>query len=94
MQRTEQNRARVRLALDVTRDLPGARIRVTGAMVRRSTSEVSLTPRDVWRTEIEAPPGAALTFELADASGRVVLRHVEGVFESDGRNNHQNGRAA
>jgi thioredoxin-like negative regulator of GroEL len=81
MQRTERNPARVRLALDVTRDLAGARIRVSYGNVPAIDKEVSLTPRDVWRTEIDAPPGAAVTFEVADVSGRVVLRHVEGVFD-------------
>ena len=91
LQRTEQNPARVRLALDVTRDLPGARIRVTGATGPAFDQKVSLTPRDVWRTEIAAPPGAALTFELADASGRVVLRHVEGVFDRMAATNTRTG---
>ena len=50
---------RLRLALDVTRDIPDARIVVTQEGRRRARHEASpLSPRDVWRAEVAAsrPP--------------------------------------
>jgi hypothetical protein len=75
MERTDPTH--VKLALDVTGSLPGARI-----VVRRGSSvaldaRVTLSPREVWRGEIDAPAADRVTFELADQSGGLLLRHVE-----------------
>lgn len=81
MQRTAEDPGRVHLAVDATRDFPGARIRVSSGDVTALDRTVSLDPRAVWRAEVAAPRGSPVAFELSDASGRVVLRHVEGVFD-------------
>lgn len=71
----------VRLALDATRDIPDARLTVRHGSVTAMDAQVSVSPREVWRGEIDAPPGAAVTFQVADRTGRVVLTHTENVFD-------------
>lgn len=69
--------ARLRFALDVTRDLPDARITLkTGDAV--ASSVVTLSPREVWRKEIA---GSSFSFELADRQGQVLLSQVDGTFD-------------
>jgi tetratricopeptide (TPR) repeat protein len=73
---------RVRLALDVARDLPEARISARHGTTTAIDTRVTLSPREVWRAELdEVPAGAPVTFELADAAGEVVLVHTENVFD-------------
>jgi tetratricopeptide (TPR) repeat protein len=81
MVRDERNAGRVRLALDVTRELVGARVAATSSGARMLDTRLTLSPDHVWRAEVEAAPGSPVTFELTDGAGRVVLRHVEGVFD-------------
>lgn len=72
----------VRLALDVTRDLPDARIVVRHGSTTAIDLRVALTPNAVWRQDVrDVPVGAPVTFELTDASGAIVLTHTEGVFD-------------
>ena len=72
----------VRIALDVTRDMPDARIKVRSGTATAIDRQVTLSPREVWRDEVdEASPGAAVTFELADAAGHIVMLHTENVFD-------------
>jgi tetratricopeptide (TPR) repeat protein len=71
----------IRIALDVTRDLPDARLTVRQG-TRTSLSEtVRLSPREVWRKDLDNVTGAPVTFELIDASGAPVLVHTENVFD-------------
>jgi tetratricopeptide (TPR) repeat protein len=72
---------RVRIALDVTRDLPGARIKVHQGSTASLDTTVTLSPRDVWRTNLDNVTSAPVTFELVDASGTPVLVHTENVFD-------------
>ena len=72
----------VRLALDVTRDLPGARIVVRHGSTTAIDLRVALTPNAVWRQDLrDVPVGTPVTFELTDDSGAIVLTHTEGVFD-------------
>lgn len=77
----ERKTGRVALALDVTRDLPGARIKVRQGATTALDTTVTLSPRDVWRADIEKVTAAPVTFELIDASGTPVLVHTENVFD-------------
>jgi tetratricopeptide (TPR) repeat protein len=71
---------RVRLALDVTRNLTGARVRVWRGDVTAIDTPVTVSPREVWRTDLDEVP-APVTFELTDVDGRIVLHHTEGVYD-------------
>ena len=91
MARDERNPARVKISLDVTRDVPGARIVATAQGAAAIDSRVSLSPHAVWRGDIDAAPGSPVTFELTDDAGRVLLRHVEGVFDRMAADGAQTG---
>jgi tetratricopeptide (TPR) repeat protein len=72
----------VQIALDVTWDMPDARVKVRFGTTTAVNTHVPLSPRDVWRVEVvDVTPGAAVTFELADAPGHVALLHTENVFD-------------
>jgi len=72
----------VQIALDVTRDMPDARVKVRFGTTTVIDRQVPVSPREVWRAEVdEVTPRAAVTFELADAPGHVVLLHTENVFD-------------
>jgi tetratricopeptide (TPR) repeat protein len=81
MTRSQQTPSEVRLALDVTLDLADARLKVGYGSVNLIDRKLSLSPREVWRAQVDAPPGVGLTFELTDAAGHTVLRHEENVFD-------------
>ena len=68
---------RWRLSLDVTRDLPDARLRIEVGGHGESLVQ-SLSPREVWRREVT---GSTLTFELADREGTVLLRQKDSEFD-------------
>ncbi len=66
------------VALNVTRAFPGATVRVEPG----TAVTVSLDPATTWRHRFTGlPPGARGTLTIADASGRVVLRHTEGTYD-------------
>jgi tetratricopeptide (TPR) repeat protein len=67
---------RVRLALDVTRDLPDAHVRVKAGEVDEIVQ--TLSPREVWRKEIDA---SSFSIELEDRLGNLLLRHKDGTFD-------------
>jgi tetratricopeptide (TPR) repeat protein len=72
---------RVTLALDVTRDIPGARLVVrqqTRTLLDRTTN---LSPRDVWRATLDDVTGDPVTFEVTDGNGAPVLAHTENRFD-------------
>lgn len=73
--------SRMTLALDVTRDMPDAHLRVRQGTTQVLDRPVSLSPRDVWRTTIENLTGAPVTFELLDATGKTALIHTENTFD-------------
>jgi tetratricopeptide (TPR) repeat protein len=71
----------VRIALDVTRDLPDAHVIIGGATPVLDT-RVSLSPRETWRWEGEEPSGHTdIRFEVSDAAGQPVMTHREGHFD-------------
>ena len=72
---------RVRLALDVTRDVPDARLTVRSGTTTLKQARATLTPREVWRQDVTAPAGSTVTFEVADAKGTVVLTHTENALD-------------
>jgi tetratricopeptide (TPR) repeat protein len=80
IERTTPTRAR--LALDVTRDMPGAHVRVRFGDTATTALDttLSLSPRAVWRTDAIDVTSAPVTFELTDAGGQVVLTHTEKTF--------------
>jgi tetratricopeptide (TPR) repeat protein len=77
MERTSPTR--VRLALDVTRDID-ARLIVRDGTIAALDTRVTLTPREPWRAELDVSAGP-VTFELTDAAGHVLLVHTENVFD-------------
>jgi tetratricopeptide (TPR) repeat protein len=72
---------RIGLALDVTRNIPDARLTVRSGDASTMQARANLTPREVWRRELDAPQGSDMTFEITDARGKVVLTHTEHVFD-------------
>jgi tetratricopeptide (TPR) repeat protein len=78
MERTAAGR--MRIALDVTREMPDVHIRIRQGPTIHVDTDAALSPREVWRADVAAasPP---MTFELTDASGFGVLRHVEHAFD-------------
>jgi len=71
----------VRLALDVTRDLPDAHLTITGATLPFD-GRVSLSPRETWRWEGDDPSGKTpIRLDVADANGQPVISHTENHFD-------------
>lgn len=63
------------------RATPGAQVRILdGERVLRA-EKADLTPERTWSTEIASPPADALTFELRDAAGAILMRHTEGHYD-------------
>ena len=70
----------VRLALDVTRDLPDAHVTINGATLAFD-GRVSLSPRETWRWEGDDPSGKTpLQPDVTDANGQPVISHTENHF--------------
>jgi tetratricopeptide (TPR) repeat protein len=67
----------LRVALDVTRDLPDAHLKLKVGDGEQSIVQ-SLSPREVWRREIT---GSSFSLELADRAGQVLLSHTDGKFD-------------
>jgi hypothetical protein len=74
---------RVRVAVDVTRRVPDARIRIFSGDDRSAAhaGRASLSPDDVWRLTDVAVSAAPVTIEVSDASGNVLVRHTEQSFD-------------
>ncbi len=72
---------RMRLALDPARELPDAHIAVRQDGKALLNTTASLSPREVWRTELAAPTPEAVTIELSDAGGAAVLQHTERQYD-------------
>ncbi|MFL6279365.1 MAG: DUF5107 domain-containing protein, partial [Vicinamibacterales bacterium] len=70
----------VRIALDVTHDLPEAQLSIQGA-ASAFDRRLSLSPRDTWRWEGEAGSGSTVHFDVRDANGQPVLSHTENHFD-------------
>jgi hypothetical protein len=72
---------RVRIALDVTREIPDARVVLTHQGVSLIDSKIGLTPREVWRAEISVPTAEPAVFGVSDSAGRMLIEHREKVFD-------------
>ena len=72
---------RVKVALDVTHDVPDARIVIRNATTTLANATLSLTPRETWRQQVDAPRGSTITFEMTDSKGTVLLTHTEHTFD-------------
>jgi tetratricopeptide (TPR) repeat protein len=73
--------ARVRIALDPTRDIPDAQIIVKYGNSTATDTRVSLSPRAVWRTELDNVPAEPITIAVFDSRGGTVLKHTENIFD-------------
>ena len=79
MERTDPSR--VRIALDVTRDIPDARITLNYGNSPSTDIRVSLSPRASWRTELDNVSTAPVTIVVSDSHGATVLKHTENTFD-------------
>jgi tetratricopeptide (TPR) repeat protein len=70
----------VRIALDVTRELPNARVDIQGA-TSAFNQRVSLSPRDTWRWEGDTANASAVRFDVSDENGKPVISHTENHFD-------------
>lgn len=84
--------ARVTLALDVTREFPGARVNIRGGRLT-APAALTMSPREVWRADVDAA-AEPVTFELIDRDGTVILAHTENVFDSTPASGTQYGPSA
>jgi tetratricopeptide (TPR) repeat protein len=72
---------RLRLALDVTRNIPDARVVVTHKGATVIDTKVALSPRDVWRAEVGVPTADPAVLGVFDTAGRAVIEHREQTFD-------------
>ncbi|MEO6237962.1 MAG: DUF5107 domain-containing protein, partial [Vicinamibacterales bacterium] len=72
---------RVRLALDVTREISDAHVLVTNAGGSAIDTHITLSPREVWRAEVSVPTADPAMFRVTDGAGRVVIAHREQTFD-------------
>ena len=74
--------AKLSLGLNVTHDVPGARVRVQQEGRALLDAGVTLSPRETWRQTVGGLRGPApWTFELLDASGHVLLGQTENRYD-------------
>lgn len=70
----------VRIALDVTRDVPDAHVTIHGT-ASAFDQRVTLSPRDVWRWEGDANDASAIRIDVTGANGRAIISHSENHFD-------------
>src|SRR5262245_35367477 len=71
----------VRIALDVTREVPDAHLTVNGA-TSTFNGRVSLSPRETWRWEGDTVTGnTPVRVDVTDGSGHPVISHTENRFD-------------
>ncbi len=71
----------MRIALDVTRDLPDAHLTINGPTSALDV-RVSLSPRETWRWEGDVVSGnAPVRLDVTDGSGQPVISHTENQFD-------------
>ena len=74
--------AQLSLGLNVTHDVPGARIRVRQEGRTLLDSGVTLSPGKTWRQTVDGLRGPApWTFDLVDGSGHTLLTHTDGRYD-------------
>lgn len=70
------------VALNVTKDLPNASLKILKGDATAAAATVSLSPRKVFtRIFPGLPADATYTVDLRDGSGKVLLRHTEGQYD-------------
>jgi len=79
MERTAPSR--VRIGLGVTRDIPDAHITLQYGKSTAMDTQLNLSPREVWRTELDNVPSEPATIVVSDSLGATVLRHTEKTFD-------------
>jgi len=63
-------------------DIKQAQMRVLDGSRVLLEGRADLSPAETWKKKVSiADPGHRYTFELADASGRILLRHTEGEYD-------------
>jgi tetratricopeptide (TPR) repeat protein len=67
--------------LNVNHGIPDASVRILAGGKVLYASRASLAPEKMFHQSLPDPPLAKCTFELADASGRVLLTHTEEQFD-------------
>ncbi|MDE3165393.1 MAG: DUF5107 domain-containing protein, partial [Acidobacteriota bacterium] len=68
-------------AFNANRPVKGARVRILDAARVVKEETVDLSPERTLSLEVAAVSASPLTFEAADAAGRMLLRHTEGVYD-------------
>lgn len=75
----------LRAGLNVTRELPGARVTVTCATAPKTsgpkTLQLDLTPRAAWTYAFTPTSADPCRFDLQDRDGQVILTHTEGRYD-------------
>ena len=71
----------LRLALDVARDIPDARVVVTHHGASLIDTQIGLSPREVWRAEVAVTSAEPAVLRVSDRAGRVVIEHREKTFD-------------
>ena len=73
----------IRVGLNVSAALVGGSLRIYDGERRVHGEPLSLTPSSFFsRTYSELPAASRYTVEVADAKGRVLVRHTEGVYDN------------
>ncbi|MGO4882108.1 MAG: DUF5107 domain-containing protein [Bryobacteraceae bacterium] len=68
-------------AFNTNLKIPLASVRILQGTRVLAEERVTLTPERTWTREIKNAPPDPCTFELRDASGKVLLRHTEGEYD-------------
>jgi tetratricopeptide (TPR) repeat protein len=71
------------VGLNVTHAIENATVRLKDGDKLLSEERVTLTPSRTYTKQIAAAPGGKATFEMLDASGRVLLAHTENTYDMD-----------
>ena len=67
--------------LNVTRELPDARVSVLNGTQEVASARAALSPRETFRKAFSLPASATYTIEIRDQADKVVLRHTEGKYD-------------
>jgi tetratricopeptide (TPR) repeat protein len=81
------------ITLNVTRNLPKARVFVLDGPRTVASARASLSPQRTFRKVFSGlPTKGTYTFELQDSSGKTLLLHTEGKYDFSGRETIQTGK--
>jgi tetratricopeptide (TPR) repeat protein len=72
----------MRIAVETTRDVRNVHVTINdGQNAVDAGGDVLLSPRDIWRKELDGLTAAPVTIEVTDRLGRVIVRHTENEFD-------------